>query len=175
MEVVPVSCEALLRKRKQEMWRKDKPSSLTVTGWSGQAFTPACIALTCHRHDLRPVWGPALHLSLTSMRMNSSVVHRWGGWGFMTSRWCVHFIISVTDIQCYSAIQCCRRTVLLLRLWLLRLKVKGGCVLQSPWLQRVLPCWQRRSPWWQRSQKLTVDLPSDLLCHALTNLLDELL
>ncbi len=50
-----------------------------------------------------------------SMRINSRAVHRW----------CVHFIISVTDIQCYSAIQCCRQTVLLLQLWLLRLKVMG--------------------------------------------------
>lgn len=94
-----------------------------------------------------------------------------GGWvRFITCRRCVHFIISVTDIQWYSSIQCCTQTAVLLRLWLLRLKVKRGHAPLLSWLQGALPWGQRWLPWWHSSQQLVVYFPSDFLRHALPNL-----
>lgn len=82
-----------------------------------------------HRDMLVQTGVPSMHHTGTLEHINnlvppcvlSEASPQVGQVRFIACKLCVHFIISVTDLQCYSAIQCCRQTVLLLRL-----KVKGA-------------------------------------------------
>lgn len=160
------------------MWREDNPSSLMVH--SDRLVRTGLPTPRVHRPDTPSSWSASCLRLRPQPLTNEHAYERQRG--PQVGR------LGVFDkwVMCSFHHQCYRHTVLLSYTVLqtdsvaaqaVATKAKGerGCVLQSPWLQGVLPRGQRWSPWWQRSQKLTVDLPSDLLYHALTNLLYELL